>query len=82
MMKIKLIANKVKYNDLALIAGNIAMLHKEGISMLMIMDLINELPISKYYKESINKAKSYILEGKSLEECFKSFEELYPDFYG
>lgn len=81
MMKIKLLTNKVKYNDLALISGNIAMLHKEGISMLMIMDLINELPISKQYKESINKSKSYILEGKSLEECFESFNDLYPDFF-
>lgn len=81
MMKIKLLYNKVKYNDLSLISGNIAMLYKEGISMLMIMDLLTELPISKYYKESLIKCKSYILEGKSLEQCFKNFPDLYPDFF-
>ncbi|MDV4152541.1 type II secretion system F family protein [Clostridium sp. AL.422] len=81
MIKIKLLYKKINYNDLALISGNIAMLYKEGISMLMIMDLLNELPISKGYKESINKSKDYILEGKSLEECFKIFDDLYPDFF-
>ena len=81
MIKIKLLYKKVKYNDLALIAGNIAMLYKEGISMLMIMDLLNELPISKHYKESIREAKSSILEGRSLEESFKDFDDLYPDFF-
>ncbi len=81
MKKIKLLYKKVKYNDLALISGNIAMLYNEGISMLVIMDLLNELPISKHYKESISEAKSYILEGKSLEECFNSFDDLYPDFF-
>ena len=81
MMKIKLFYNKYNYNDLSLISGNIAMLYKEGISMLIIMELLNELPISKYYKESLIKCKSYILEGKSLEECFKNFPNLYPDFF-
>ena len=81
MIKIKSLYKKINYSDLALISGNIAMLYKEGISMLMIIDLLNELPISKSYKESMNKSKRYILEGKSLEESFKSFGDLYPDFF-
>lgn len=81
MKKIKLFNEKVNYNDLILISGNIAVLYKEGISMLLIMDLLNELPLTKYYKASINNFKGLILEGKSLEECFKSFDKLYPDFF-
>lgn len=81
MKKIKLSYRKTNYYDLALIAGNVAMLYKEGISMLMIMELLRELPLNKHYKESINEFKNYILEGKSLEECFMSFDDIYPDFF-
>lgn len=81
MKKIKLLYKKVSYSNLALISGNIAMLYKEGISMLMIMELLMELPLSNAYKESINEFKNYILDGKSLEECFRSYDNLYPDFF-
>lgn len=81
MKKINLFYKKVDYGNLALISGNIAMLYKEGISMLIIMDLLIELPMNKSYKESINEFKKYILDGWSLEECFKNFDNLYPDFF-
>lgn len=81
MKKIKLLYKKEKYSNLSLIAGNIAILHKEGISMIMIIDLLNELPLNKAYKESIKGIKEYIINGESLEESFKAYPNLYPDFF-
>ena len=52
MKKIKLIFNKSDFNSLSLLSGNMAMLHKEGISLLIMMDLLTELPLRKTYKES------------------------------
>lgn len=81
MKKIKLLSNKVNYNNLALISENIATLYNEGISMITIMDLLVELPLNKYYKESILNFKEYIKEGRTLEECFRDYSNLYPDFF-
>lgn len=57
MKKIKLLANKRDNNSLALLAGNMASLYESGISFLIIMDLLIELPIKKNYKESLIKIK-------------------------
>lgn len=81
MKKVKLISNRISYNDLALIAGNIAILYKEGISMIMIVDLLKELPLKKSYKESIKGIKEYVLRGESLEKSFKQYSSLYPEFF-
>lgn len=81
MKKIELLYKKVNYNNLSLIAGNLAILYKEGISMIMIVDLLNELPLNRAYKESIKGIRKYILEGKSLEECFRAYDYLYPGFF-
>lgn len=81
MKKIELLYKKVNYNNLSLIAGNLAILYKEGISMIMIIDLLNELPLNRAYKESIKGIRKYILEGKSLEECFRAYDYLYPGFF-
>lgn len=81
MKKINLLYQKVDYGNLALISGNVAMLYKEGISMIMIIDLLIELPLNKSYKQSIKEFKKYILDGWSLEECFRNFDNLYPDFF-
>ena len=41
---------KVSYNDLALIAGNISTLYEDGIQLLNIFTLLDELPLRKEYK--------------------------------
>ena len=81
MKKIELLYRKENYNNLSLIAGNIAILYKEGISMIMITDLLKELPLNKAYKESIRGIKNYILNGESLETSFKAYSDLYPEFF-
>ena len=81
MKKIKLIFNKSDFNSLSLLSGNMAMLHKEGISLLIMMDLLTELPLRKTYKESIRNIKNFIAEGKSLNDSFNEFNDLYPEFF-
>ena len=46
----KIMKKKASYRDLALIAGNIGKLYDEGISLLNILNLIDELPLKKEYK--------------------------------
>lgn len=72
---------KIDYKSLSLIAGNMATLYEQGISMLMIMDLLKELPVKSCYKDSINTIKIYIHEGKSLEESFEDFNNIYPKLF-
>lgn len=81
MKKIKLLANKRDNNSLALLAGNMASLYESGISFLIIMDLLIELPIKKNYKESLIKIKEEIKSGRSLEDAFSSYKDLYPEFF-
>lgn len=81
MKRIKSVYKKVDYSSLSLIAGNMGSLHEEGISLLVMMDLLMELPIKRYYKESIRKIKFFIKEGKSLEECFRYFSQIYPELF-
>lgn len=81
MKKIKLIFNKPDFSSLSLLSGNMAMLHKEGISLLIMMDLLTELPLRKTYKESIRNIKNFIAEGKSLNDSFNEFNDLYPEFF-
>jgi type IV pilus assembly protein PilC len=81
MKKIKLISNKIDNNSLALIAGNMADLYDSGISFLLIMDLLLELPIKKHYKESVIEIKNDIKLGKSLEESFGKYNKIYPEFF-
>lgn len=81
MKKIKSIFNKTDFNSLSLLSGNMAMLHKEGISLLIMMDLLMELPLRKAYKESIRVIKKFITQGKSLDDSFNEFNELYPEFF-
>ncbi|MPL93634.1 Type II secretion system protein F [bioreactor metagenome] len=81
MNKIKLSWNKADYNSLGLLSGNMSILHKEGISLLIMMDLLLELPMRKTYKESIKIIKTSIIEGKSLKDSFNEFSDLYPEFF-
>lgn len=72
---------KVNYKDLRLIISNMYNLYKSGISILNSFELIDELPLSKEYKSSIPRIKEKLESGESLYSAFKSFENLYPNFF-
>ena len=72
---------KASYRDLALIAGNIGKLYDEGISLLNILNLIDELPLKKEYKVMLKEMEGIIKEGGSLSEGFKRGGALIPSFF-
>lgn len=72
---------KASYRDLALIAGNIGKLYNEGISLLNILNLIDELPLKKEYKVMLKEMEGSIKEGKSLSDGFKNGGALIPSFF-
>lgn len=80
MMKWRLKSN-VNSNSLSIIAGNIANLYDEGISIIMIIDLVAELPISNIYKSGVIEVKQYILNGYSLAEAFNKNTKIFPKFF-
>lgn len=72
---------KESYKDLALIAGNIANLYDDGIPLLNIIGLIDELPLKKEYKVLIKFMEKTIREGESLQEAFNRGKGLIPKFF-
>lgn len=72
---------KASYRDLALIAGNIGKLYDEGISLLNILNLIDELPLKKEYKGLLKEMEICIRDGGSLCESFKMGGTLIPSFF-
>lgn len=72
---------KVSYNDLALIAGNIGNLYDEGISLLNILSLIDELPLKKEYKSLLKEMEQVIKEGGSLCDGFNKGNDIIPNFF-
>lgn len=72
---------KASYRDLALIAGNIGKLYDEGISLLNILNLIDDLPLKKEYKELLKDMEVCIRDGGSLCEGFKRGGTLIPSFF-
>ena len=72
---------KPSYRDLALMAGNIGSLYDEGISLLNILSLIDELPLKKEYKELLKIMEKDIREGASLYDGFKKGGVLIPNFF-
>ena len=72
---------KASYRELAIIAGNIGKLYDEGISLLNILNLIDELPLKKEYKMMLKEMEEVIKEGGSLSEGFKRGGTLIPSFF-
>lgn len=75
------IKKKASYRDLSIIAGNIGKLYDEGISLLNILSLIDELPLKKEYKTLLKEMEKIIKEGGSLSDGFKSGGRLIPSFF-
>lgn len=72
---------KSSYKDLALISGNIGKLYEEGIPLLNILTLIDELPLKKEYKSLLKSMQYVIKDGGTLQEAFKGGNELIPKFF-
>ncbi|MBE6047287.1 MAG: hypothetical protein E7213_02570 [Clostridium sp.] len=72
---------KTNYRALFLIADNLADLYEDGISLILSLDILLELPINKEYKKSLINVKNSVIKGNSLGKSFYENSKLYPDFF-
>ena len=79
-MKINTFLN-VRHKDLQIIIDNIFNLYKSGIPIFNSFELMEELPLSKEYKESIKGIKEDINKGEALHYAFSKYDKLYPKFF-
>ena len=71
----------VDYRNLYLIADNLADLYEDGIPLVLSLELLSELPVSKEYKRSLIHIKNEVIEGKTLASSFSENPSLYPKFF-
>lgn len=76
-----LFKQKVNEEQLALIAGNLAQIYKDGIPITIALELVADSTSNRIYKNSLVKVLKLIKQGKSLSDGFKEFEEIYPKFF-
>ncbi len=79
--EIHLFKPKANEEQLALIAGNLAQLYKDGIQITTALELVSDILHNKAYKNSLLKVLVLIKQGKSLSEAFSKFNTLYPEFF-
>lgn len=73
--------HRVNYKDLNMIIDNMFNLYKSGIPIFNSFELLEELPLTKEYKESISTIKEELKSGEGLSYAFSCHEGLYPKFF-
>ena len=71
---------KHSFNDISIICENLANLYEDGIQITKAIELLNDFPLKKNYKESLKIIRDEIEYGESLGESFSRFKALYPIF--
>lgn len=71
-------SKKADYKNLSLLSGNMSRLLESGVNLIKIFEILIELPIKNQYKLSLIEIKELIKEGKSLEEGFSKYKDIYP----
>lgn len=72
---------KRNYKSLSLISENLGILYGDGLPIVLAIELLEELPLEKRYKESIKNINARVVKGDSVSKAFKLYPELYPDFF-
>lgn len=78
MRNILKISKKADYKNLTLISGNMSRLLESGVNLIKIFEILIGLPLKNQYKVSLIEIKELIIEGKSLEEAFSNYKDIYP----
>ncbi|MFW2487609.1 type II secretion system F family protein [Clostridium chromiireducens] len=76
-----LIKNKVDERQLSLVAGSLAQIYKDGISITSAIELVADVLSNKIYKSSLVNILDSVKKGKSLSQAFAEYKELYPEFF-
>jgi len=69
------------YKNLSLISENLGILYGNGISIILAIELLVELPLNKHYKDSIINVRDRVSKGDSLCKAFGIYPNLYPMFF-
>lgn len=69
------------YKNLSLISENLGILYGNGLSIILAIELLGELPLNKHYKESIMNIRDRVSKGDSLCKAFGIYPMLYPMFF-
>lgn len=72
---------RVSLEELALISENIAELHDNGVNFIKIMELIEEMELTRGYKKAIDECKESILKGETLYTSFSKNNDLFPSLF-
>ena len=71
---------KSSYKDISIICENLYSLYNDGLQITKSIELLNDFPLRKDYKDSIKDVGEKVRMGKSLGESFSKFNNLYPSF--
>lgn len=70
-----------KYENLMMISECLYNLYEDGIELSAAFEILEDIHLSKKYKESIKTIRNKILVGFSISEGFRLFPKLYPKFF-
>lgn len=72
---------KYKNKELSIISENLFLLYSDGLNFTKALEIIQDIPMNKKYKNSLEEIKKSLLRGNSLASSFNEFKELYPSFF-
>lgn len=74
------IMKKKSYKDISIMCENLYSLYNDGLQITKSIELLNDFPLRKDYKESIKYIGERVRKGETLGESFSKFSNLYPTF--
>lgn len=73
--------NRYNNKDLEIISKNIEILYSQGMGLINIFELLEEIPVGKVYKSNFKEIARHIKDGEELSEAFSWYDTLYPEFF-
>ena len=70
-----------RYKELSIISENLGSLYEDGLEIDMSFSLLQEIPLSSKYRDSLKYIRKSILKGESLADSFEKYNDLYPEFF-
>ncbi len=72
---------RVSYKELSVISSDFYMLIKSGIPIMESVNILYKQCSIKVIKENLLSIAELLKKGRSLSYCFKSYEDIYPEFF-
>ena len=72
---------KYRNKELSIISENLYLLYSDGLNFTKALEIIQDIPMNKRYKNSLETIKNSLLNGNSLASSFNKFKDIYPSFF-